>query len=811
MGIDSRWVREHPDWFISRRDPPYPVYTFDGPNLSNDERVGIWLEDHYYDASDAAVVFKRMDRWSGETRYVYHGNDGTSFPWNDTAQIDYLNPEAREAVIRTILAVARRFPVIRFDAAMVLARRHIQRLWYPLPGEGGAIPSRAESAITQEEFDARIPAEFWREVVDRVAAEVPDTLLLAEAFWLLEGYFVRTLGMHRVYNSAFMHMLRDEQNADYRSVIRETVAFDARILGRYVNFMNNPDERTAVDQFGSGDKYVGVATLLATMPGLPMFGHGQVEGFTEKYGMEFRRALLDERPDEDLVARHERDVFPLLRERWRFAGSDRFRLLDARRPDGSVDEDVFAYTNQAWHARSLIVYRNRFADGRVTIPGVADGLAIADEIDRWVLLRDARTGLTYLRSAHDLHAKGLELDLPAYACHVFLDPDEVVDGPDRAWAGLAWRVGLAGIADVGAALEDHRLEPIRAAASELLSAGLLREAAGAAFARTEGGAERLLHPSVGRAREALRGIAQAARADRAEAADGAGSRLEARLRELVAVVRRGRRGGAEATPGERGLARWLGTDRARWGTLLGLLAAESLAAVARATADEPDAVASTTPFDAWGGAFALAEATRGVGLDDESAWRVVALVRAQLALPAGALAADAEADPRQGAPAAWFERPEVRAATGWNEWAGETFVDRDAFEELVGGLAAREVVDGSWDAFALSEALIERVAAAGYRVAAPSGPHVEGGEGSALDEGSLELPPFDEDADGGPIVDPEPADAVPVEDRDGPLGPDEPGPFDEDPGPLPPFEDDPDPTNGSLEEAAPPGDQQPGG
>ena len=49
-----------------------------------------------------------------------------------------------------------------------------------------------------------MPHEFWREVVDRVATEVPGTLLLAEAFWLMEGYFVRTLGMHRVYNSAFM-------------------------------------------------------------------------------------------------------------------------------------------------------------------------------------------------------------------------------------------------------------------------------------------------------------------------------------------------------------------------------------------------------------------------------------------------------------------------------------------------------------------------------------------------------------------------------------------------------------------------------
>ena len=235
-----------------RDDPPYPAYSWTGPNLSNDERVGIYLEDHYSDASDAAVVFKRVDRWSGATRYIYHGNDGTSFPWNDTAQLDYLRADVREAVIRTIIDVARRFPVIRFDAAMVLARKHVQRLWYPLPGSGGAIPSRAEYAMTQADFDAAMPAEFWREVVDRVAAEAPDTLLLAEAFWLLEGYFVRTLGMHRVYNSAFMHMLRDEDNAGYRSVIRETVGFDTRILGRYVNFMNNPDERTAIDQFGAG-------------------------------------------------------------------------------------------------------------------------------------------------------------------------------------------------------------------------------------------------------------------------------------------------------------------------------------------------------------------------------------------------------------------------------------------------------------------------------------------------------------------------------------------------------------------------------
>ena len=149
MGIDSRWVIEHPDWFISWIKAHFlltlsTVQIFPGIN-----RVGIFLEDHYYNNSDAAVVFKRVDFWTGAEKYIYHGNDGTSMPWNDTAQLNYLMPEVREAVIQTILHVARKFPIIRFDAAMTLAKKHYQRLWFPEPGSGGDIPSRAEHGLTK--------------------------------------------------------------------------------------------------------------------------------------------------------------------------------------------------------------------------------------------------------------------------------------------------------------------------------------------------------------------------------------------------------------------------------------------------------------------------------------------------------------------------------------------------------------------------------------------------------------------------------------------------------------------------------------
>ncbi len=70
MGIDSLWVMEHPDWFLSLPNSPYSNYSFNGPDLSSNSRVRIQIEDHYYDKTDAAVVFK-MDRTGNWCHPVY--------------------------------------------------------------------------------------------------------------------------------------------------------------------------------------------------------------------------------------------------------------------------------------------------------------------------------------------------------------------------------------------------------------------------------------------------------------------------------------------------------------------------------------------------------------------------------------------------------------------------------------------------------------------------------------------------------------------------------------------------------------------
>ncbi|HEY2859964.1 MAG TPA: alpha-amylase family glycosyl hydrolase, partial [Terracidiphilus sp.] len=488
MGIDSPWVVEHPEWFISRGESPYPAYSFNGPDLSADGRVEIKIDDHYFTQTDAAVVFRRVDRQSGETRYIYHGNDGTSFPWNDTAQLDYLNPAVREQVIQTILHVARLFPVIRFDAAMTLAKRHFHRLWFPGPGSSGAIPSRAEYGMSDEEFNRIMPEEFWREVVDRVAQEVPGTLLLAEAFWLMEGYFVRTLGMHRVYNSAFMVMTRDEDNAKYRSVIKNTLEFDVDIMKRYVNFMSNPDERTAIDQYGKGDKAFGVTVMMATLPGLPMFGHGQIEGFTEKYGMEYQRPRYDETADPWMVERHEREIAPLLKRRWLFAESYNFLLYDLFQDSGAVDENVFAYSNRVNDQRALVVYNNvygsttgtirisaAYADkgsGQLQQRSLWEGLGLQDT-KAILTFRDSLTGLEYLRRADEIGERGLRLELHAYQSYVLLDWRELYSTAEKPWARLCDNLGGRGVPNLDDALINLELRPVHDALRGMLDPAIV--------------------------------------------------------------------------------------------------------------------------------------------------------------------------------------------------------------------------------------------------------------------------------------------------------------------------------------------------
>ncbi len=485
-GIYSKWIIEKPDYYIQSTEPPFPAYKFTGLNLSDDNRVEVRIEDNYYNRSDAAVVFERRDAYTGDKRYIYHGNDGTHMPWNDTAQLNVLNAEVKESLIQTIIHVAHKTPIIRFDAAMTLAKKHYQRLWFPKPGEGGAIPSRSDYSMTNAQFNALMPTEFWREVVDRVSEALPGTLLLAEAFWLMESYFVRTLGMHRVYNSAFMHMMMKEENDKYRDLLKNTLEYNPEILKRYVNFMSNPDEETAVNQFGKGDKYFGVAVMMVTLPGLPMFGHGQVEGYSEKYGMEYKQAYYDEPVDEHLTWRHKKELFPLLKMRHLFSQAENFELYDFVENNDQVNNNVFAFSNKVDNEIALVLYNNSYSQasgsirysclkasaiskGGSTNPRkISNVLGFKPLPGYFYIYTDHRTQLQYLLSGSELSKNGFGIHLFGYQYRVCYNFVEIYDASGK-YMHLYNHLNGKGISSVEEAIKEMDLIPLHSSIEVLFS------------------------------------------------------------------------------------------------------------------------------------------------------------------------------------------------------------------------------------------------------------------------------------------------------------------------------------------------------
>ena len=626
-----------------------------------------------------------------------------------------------------------------------------------------------------------MPHEFWREVVDRVAAEVPGTLLLAEAFWLMEGYFVRTLGMHRVYNSAFMNMLRDEENAKYRSVIKNTLEFDPDIMKRYVNFMSNPDERTAIDQFGTGEKCFGVAAMMATLPGLPMFGHGQMEGFTEKYGMEYQRPRYDETPDPWLVERHQREIAPLLKRRWLFAESAEFLLYDFFEPAGSVDENVFAYSNRNGGERALVIYNNRYGETQGTIDFSAayadkgsaqlrqrrlrEGLGLTDDGGVILAWRDSLTGLEYLRRASDLATRGLTVRLHAYQCHVFLDWRELRATAEWPLDRLCDQLNGHGVASIDEALALLELAPVHAALRALLEPDVVRSLADLAEHPRGTGTERktarerseLVDVTWARCEEFVRSVLELPAAvigreleEPVEVADLATEfRICLRAAMRIPVVESlfpatwpaaARRVLPSASP-ERQSA-------GMWGPVLAWCALEQLA---KAVDAERVPETALELFDRLRLRRPLGETFNAMGIDGEDGWRAAARIRVLLLSEAAERNAEAEAEPSCQVEASLWQDADVRWLCGVHEAREHEYLVREPYEELLWWLALPKLARIAGEAAPAKAEIEELVAcvrggvaeveAAGYQVdqlATPASEPAEEGTTAADEDEPLE-------------------------------------------------------------------------
>jgi hypothetical protein len=95
----------------------------------------------------------------------------------------------------------------------------------------------------------------------------------------------------------------------------------------------------------------------------------------------------------------------------------------------------------------------------VTGASLASQLGLKNGANDWLVMRDARSGLEYLHSQHELTDHGLRLTLHAYETQLYTELRDLVDSDGRYGRLAAWLNGR-GVPSLDDALVELELEPL---------------------------------------------------------------------------------------------------------------------------------------------------------------------------------------------------------------------------------------------------------------------------------------------------------------------------------------------------------------
>jgi hypothetical protein len=486
--------------------------------------------------------------------------------------------------------------------------------------------------------------------------------------------------------------------------MKNTLEFDPRILKRFVNFMNNPDERTAIDQFGDGDKYFGVCLLMCTLPGLPMFGHGQIEGFAEKYGMEFRKPQREESPNSGLIARHEREIFPLMHRRSLFAGVENFLLYDFFTPEGHVNEDVYAYSNQLGDQRALIIYHNKYAQTagwvrssvafavkddkggrRLVQRSLAEGLGLRNEPDWYTTFRDPLTGLEYIRNNRALWEEGLYVELAAYKSHAFVDFRQARADSENQYAALSAALAGRGVPSLEEAAQELLLGPVHTPLRELINADLLRRLTAAARDETGAGRVDLMAETETRLARLYQAVIDfsGGAGDPVELAAATQRRLDVLLKLGPAV--------SEEPVEEEGTVPLPAETATTWATAFSWLFLHDLG---RPIARDHAPAVSRSLLDEWRLNRLITNALAELGVPGGEPERAVSLIKILITHQDWHLASQDDSLTAHGLLTSLLRDPDAQQVIGLNRYQGVLWLSREGLEALLSWLRFAALVTG---------------------------------------------------------------------------------------------------------------------
>jgi hypothetical protein len=354
-GRDHHWVDEHPEFYIQgtpadfRRDPR-----------------AFFLAEH---AAHGPL-------------FLACGRDPFFPAWRDTAQLNYFHAGARRAILAELKAIAEHCDGLRCDMAMLVLNDVFESTWRLLLPHGST------------------PAEeFWPQAV----AALPGFLWIAEVYWDLE-WRMQQYGFQFTYDKRLMDRLHAGSPREVRDHLRADIVYQ----NRCVRFLENHDEPRSAAAFGR-ERLPAVAALVALLPGMRFYHHGQFEGRTIRPPVQLGSAA-EETPDGNVLALYEK-LLHASGEDVCHAGE--WRLLDVGNAGDATHENLLAYEWRRGAARTIVAVNlsAEVTQGQIPLDGIESG--------RNYDFHDQLHDVHYQRDGHDLNQHGLYIRLDGFAAHLF--------------------------------------------------------------------------------------------------------------------------------------------------------------------------------------------------------------------------------------------------------------------------------------------------------------------------------------------------------------------------------------------------------
>ena len=355
MAPDHPWVDEHPEYFVRGSEE---------------------------DLAHAPHNYCRVQTNNGPLVLAY-GRDPYFDGWPDTLQLNYGNPELQQAMIGELERIAGQCDGVRCDMAMLILPEVFARTW-------------------------GIAAQpFWPTATQRVRERVPGFCFMAEVYWDLE-WALQQQGFDYTYDKRLYDRLRE----GHVRPVREHFHADLDFQHKSARFLENHDEPRAAATFPP-EVHEAAAVITFLSPGLRFFHQGQFEGRTKRISPHLVRG-----PEEPVNQRMEQFYGRLLAVlRQAVVREGCWQLLECRPAwDGNWTSDCFiasSWTGKVGEKCLMAVnYSDHQSQCYLTMPWEARAGQL------WQL-RDRMGTALFERNGDELAARGLYLDMPAWAYHIF--------------------------------------------------------------------------------------------------------------------------------------------------------------------------------------------------------------------------------------------------------------------------------------------------------------------------------------------------------------------------------------------------------